>query len=103
VTVHNKSTIIKCENTSKSNQLNTAYFCQGNQIIPILKKIDQAIAKDTNKPSITNQALFTIDTGLHSPIYTPPRLQHPDVQKQINQNFEELSKNKIVSKATFKD
>ena len=44
---------------------------------------------------------FSIDTGDHPPIYTPPRRQHPQIQQQVDDKFQELEqKNGIVTKVT---
>ncbi|CEP08892.1 hypothetical protein, partial, partial [Parasitella parasitica] len=39
----------------------------------------------------------------HAPVYTKPRLYHPDIQREIDHKFAELERNGIVSKVDFSD
>lgn len=66
----------------------------------LLELHKSVIANNTNKPSITNLVEFSIDTGTAQPIYTPPRRHHPQIQQQIDDKFEELQENGIVTKVT---
>jgi hypothetical protein len=50
-----------------------------NDIKDIINQYHDVIASNTKKPSATSLVSFSIDTGDHRPIYTPPLQFHPQL------------------------
>jgi hypothetical protein len=76
---------------------------QQKQIITdrILEKYDSVIAKNPDRPTVTNKATFEIDTGNSPPVYIPPRKYHPDIQAEIDTKLQQMVSDGILSPVTF--
>lgn len=91
-------------NLDVSNTANSVcYTSIQPQIDKLLVKYNSIIPADNDKPSTTDLVEFTIDTGDSPPVYSAPRVYHPDIQKKIDEKLEKLVKNGIVSKVTFSE
>ncbi|KAG0739642.1 hypothetical protein G6F23_008820 [Rhizopus arrhizus] len=73
------------------------------QIDDLLTKYNSIIPKDNDKPSTTAIVEFNIDTGDAPPVYSAPRIYHPEIQKKIDDKMEKLVDLGIVNKVLFSE
>lgn len=91
------------ENKDSTNQIHSVNHTSvvQPQIDELLVKYQSVIPKDNDKPSTTDIIEFTIDTGDALPVYSAPRMYHPDIQNKIDEKMEKLVELGIATKVLF--
>ncbi|CEP15288.1 hypothetical protein [Parasitella parasitica] len=98
--INNNTIKIPLDNTKEPN-INNMDSATYDITQLILYKFDSIIAKNPDKPSVTNLTEFYIDTGDHAPIYCKPRTFHPDLQAEIDDKLESMVENGLLEKVAF--
>ncbi|KAG1037607.1 hypothetical protein G6F43_012826 [Rhizopus delemar] len=73
------------------------------KIDKLLNQYSSIVPAGNDKPSTTDLIEFTIDTGDAQPVYSAPRVYHPDIQKKIDEKLEKLVTHGIVTKVLFSE
>ena len=68
------------------------------QIEKLLDSYSFIVPVDNDKPSTTVFVEFTIDTGDAQPVYSAPKIYHPEIQKKIDDKLEKLVTTGIITK-----
>ncbi|KAG0939569.1 hypothetical protein G6F25_010064 [Rhizopus arrhizus] len=90
LTYNNKTVIIPLITVDEARNIQAINQAENRQTFTdfVLEKFDGVIAKNPDRPSVTHLIEFTIDTGDSPPIYTKPRVFHPEIQTQIDDKLE---------------
>ena len=62
----------------------------------LLNDHSEAFASNPKKPKITHLSEFAIDTGDHTPVFSPPRKYHPAKHDIIDKEINEMLRNGII-------
>ncbi|KAG0751254.1 hypothetical protein G6F62_013405 [Rhizopus arrhizus] len=99
---HQVAFSVKDNTILSSNVENTVcYTSIQPKIDKLLNKYSSIVPADNDKPSTTDLIEFTIDTGDSPPVYSAPRVYHPDIQKKIDDKLEKLVTHGIITKVLF--